>query len=207
MLDLGQRADRQWNVNVCMLTNSTALWMGFVITPHHACCIGPVPGPRSFSLSLSLSHPASLSLPISPSLTTVPLGQSCGHTTWLLAAQECSWQKQPEARHVEKIQPAHSIHSNPPNSPHPTTPHFLSLSNQSTGVFPPSAHLWREMARLSSCLRVWIFFATLWPRCVDAASALSSVKPPPPPRFLSHTLRGAGSFSLSVELHSSCHVT
>lgn len=24
MLDLGHRADRQWNANVCMLTNSTA---------------------------------------------------------------------------------------------------------------------------------------------------------------------------------------
>ena len=56
VLDSGQGADRQWNVNVCMLTNSTALWMGFVITPHHACCIGLVPGPLIFlHLTLSLS--------------------------------------------------------------------------------------------------------------------------------------------------------
>lgn len=103
MLDLGHRVDRQWNVNVCMLTNSTALWMGFAITPHHACRIGPVPGPPIL-LPLSIS-------PLSLFLTTMPLGQSCGHTTWLLAAQERSWQKQPEARHVEKIQSAHSIHS------------------------------------------------------------------------------------------------
>lgn len=62
MLDLGQGADRQWNVNVCMLTNSTALWMGFVITPHHA-CIGPVPGPPILlPVSLSLSQ----FLPLSP---------------------------------------------------------------------------------------------------------------------------------------------
>lgn len=161
MLDLGHGADRQWNVNVCMLTNSTALWMGFVITPHHACCIGPVSGPNpspSLHLSPSLSAfllPSTLSTPphppISPPLTAVPLGQSCGHTTWLLAAQECSWQKQPEARHVEKIQSAHSIHS----TPHPTTSHFLPLSNWSTGVFPSSAHLWRKMAGLSSCLAIW----------------------------------------------------
>lgn len=71
MLDLGQRADRQWNVNVCMLTNSTALWMGFVITPHHACCIGPVSSPsipHPPTLLLSALH-FSLSLPIFPHLS------------------------------------------------------------------------------------------------------------------------------------------
>lgn len=101
---------------------------------------------------LSLSLPRLCpSLPQPPPplpLTTVPLGQSCGHTTWLLAAQECSWQKQPEARHVEKIQSAHNI------PPPPTPPHFLALTNRGTRVFP-SAHLWRKMASHSSCLSGW----------------------------------------------------
>lgn len=34
--------------------------MGFVITPHHACCIAPVPGPPSFSrFSISSRFPPS----------------------------------------------------------------------------------------------------------------------------------------------------
>lgn len=112
------------------------------------------------SCVLHRSCPRPPSLPISPSLTTLPLGQSCGHTTWLLAALECSWQKQPEARHVEKIQSAHSIHSHPLlDPPTLTTPHFLPLSKRSTRVFPSSAHLWKEKGtavRLSGCVCVWV---------------------------------------------------
>lgn len=203
MLDLGHRADRQWNANVCMLTNSTAPWMGFVITPHHACCIGPVSPPPPFSppalhFSFLFFHP-----PPPPSfspLAVVPLGQSCGHTTWLLAAQECSWQKQPEAPHVEKIQ---SAHCNPP----PTTltaplssytPHFsflfLPLTNRSTAVvssYCSPVKGGKKMARRHVCLHRWGFF-----RAFAAAGRSASPTNSERRRQL-----------LSAELLSLCHVT
>lgn len=94
------------------------LWLHLIMCVASVLSLNPrsLPTP-SFSLPFTSPSP-----PSPPPLTTVPLGQSCGHTTWLLAAQECSWQKQPEARHVEKIQLAHSIHP-------PPTLHHLTFSH------------------------------------------------------------------------------
>lgn len=203
---------------VCDYTSSCVL--------HRSCPWHPNPSPslpsppfRSFSISCSLSRSCS---PISPSLTTVPHGQSCGHTTWLLAAQECSWQKQPEAHHVEKIQSAHSIHS----TPHPATPHFLQLSKRSTGVFPSPVHLWREMAWFFSCLDMcmcvqgkgiffffFVFVSTMRGCCFNQVRF--SLTPHLSLSLclsfsfsLSASLRSAGRFSLSVwvALLMSCNI-
>lgn len=161
--------------------------MGFVITPHHACCIGLVPGPL---ILLPLFTPPFCFPPPLPwcllgnHVVTLPDSSLLKSAVDKNSPRPVMWKR--FARHTAYI-------SAPPPSPH-YHQQILTFSRPSEALrcslLPLTCEGWRR--RPSPGRKAYFLLSA----CTDAASAGS------------HHLGAVRAASLcQFELHSSCHVT